>query len=94
MGAAETLATPMTESLSWAEIQARFPYQYVVVLEEVEDMSGGKAALRGRVVSHGVAPTDVLRRAEPWRAPDALIGLYYTGVGMPDEDRDPLRAQR
>jgi hypothetical protein len=94
MGAAETLATLRTELLTWVEIQARFPYQYVVVLEENEDIVGGKAALRGRVLDHDASPQALVRRNDVWRDPGALVGLYYTGVGMPDEVRDPIRVHR
>lgn len=93
MSAAETLRAPITELLSWAEIQTRFPYQYVVVLHDDDDISRGIASTYGRVLDHDVSPQALVRRNDVWRDPDAIAGLYYTGVGMPDEDRDPLRVQ-
>lgn len=94
MGAAEPLATSLTEMLTWAEIQTRFPYRYVVVLEEDEDISGGMAAVHGRVAGHSSSPNELLATIDVWRERHELIGFYYTGVGMPDEDRNAVRAQR
>jgi hypothetical protein len=93
MGAAEQLAVPLTEVLTYAELQARFPYQYVAILMEEEDISGTIPVIRGRVLSNGRSPMDVVKATMPWRGPETIVGFYYTGVGMPDEDRDAVPAQ-
>ena len=90
MGAA-ALAAPSTDLISWPEIQARYPYQYVVVRLEDHDIY---RPIRGHVLSHGRWPTEVCARIDPalWNDSNTLLGVYYTGLGMPDEneDRDPL----
>ncbi len=94
MGAAEQLPTPLTETLTWTELQARFPYQYVALLmeDDDDDFVSGKSAIRGRVVSYGRTPMDVVEGSKPWRGLDVRFGLFYTGVGMADEDRDAVPA--
>jgi len=92
MGAAAQLSMPLTEELSWAELQARFPYQYVALLMEDENPSFDIRNVRGRVVSYGKRPTEVVKASMSWHGPEVIVGLFYTGVGMPDEDRDALRA--
>lgn len=94
MDAVETLTVPLTENLSWAEIQARFPYQHVVLLEEDEDTTRGIEAIRGRVVSHAKNPMELVASHIAWQQHHALVGLHYTGVGMPDEDRGLVHARR
>ena len=95
MGAAESLPTPLTESLSWAEIQARFPYQYVVVLEDDPDnIHGGMDSVRGRVLDNDISRRALARRNPVRDDPNVLVGFYYTGVGMPHEDRDPIILHR
>lgn len=94
MATADPLPPPCTDLLWWSEIQARFPYQYVLIVDDESDITKGMAVLRGRVVSHGKFPEDVLRYSAPYHDAGIEIGLYYTGIGMPDEDRDEPRVGR
>jgi hypothetical protein len=77
MSAAEQMAEPITEMLTWEEMKARFPDQYVLVVHENEDNTG---PIYGRVVSHGRDPIEVGARGPRADAPDVLTGLYYTGI--------------
>jgi len=79
MSAAEKLAPAISEPLTWAEICARYPDEWVCLVEIEHEVPNGVAIRSARVVGHGKT-----RRA-PFDQVDAgweqykLIGHYFTG---------------
>jgi len=77
--AAPMVETAVSEPLSWAEICATYPDQWVGLIDVVRN-SGVALDLRGaRVVGHGVNPGDVLRQLRPMRAHHEDAAHFFTG---------------
>lgn len=53
MDAAEHIASLETEPLPWAEICARYPEQYVCLVEIVRPLPRSPEIIKARVVGHG-----------------------------------------
>src|SRR5205807_341119 len=104
MSTAEVLAPEISEPLTWAEICARHPDEWVCLVEMDHVHPNGFEFRTARVVGHGKtrrAPFDQARRL---RERYKLVGHYYTGyiaekpprpvVIIDDEIRDAFRYPR
>ncbi len=104
MDAAERLAPDETETLQWAEICARYPDQYVCLVDMETAAPRSPVITSARVVGNG--PT---RRAafDPIRSlggTHPLLSVRFTGIStrpllrpmiiLDDETRDAIRSRR
>ena len=87
MSAAEVLAPAISEPLTWAEICARYPDEWVCVVEIDRIHPNGFEFRTARVIGHGKTRRAPFDQARPLREHYALVGHYYTGYV---EDK-PLR---
>jgi hypothetical protein len=104
MSAAEVLAPEISEPLTWAEICARYPDEWVCLVE-MDFVHPGGVELRGaRVIGHGKTRRAPVDQAMRWRERYELIGHFFTGriaarparpsVILDDETRDAFRYRR
>ena len=101
MNAAEKLAPEISEPLTWAEICARHPDEWVCLVEIDYVHPNGLEFRTARVIGHGKTRRAPVDQALPWRAHYQMIGYYFTGrvaVRPPrpsfildDETRDAIR---
>ncbi len=107
MSAAEVLAPVISEPLSWAEICARYPDEWVCIVEmdRVDPFAPFAVEFRtARVIGHGKTRRAPVEQAMVWRAHYKLIGHYFTGrilvrpprpsLVLDDEIRDLIRTGR
>jgi hypothetical protein len=104
MSAAEVIAAEISEPLTWTEICARHPDEWVCLVEIDRVHPYGFAFRTARVIGHGKTRREPLDQALPWRARYEVIGHYFTGhvaVRPPrpsfildDETRDAIRYRR
>jgi hypothetical protein len=104
MNTAEKIAPSISEPLSWAEICARYPDEWVSMVELEHDPNGAKSR-SGRVIGHGKTRRESLEQVHTWWKTYPVIGHFFTGkikppvphfprIVMTDEIRDLIRARR
>jgi hypothetical protein len=104
MSAAAVLAPEIPEPLTWAEICARHPDEWVCLVELDQLHPNGFAFRTARVVGHGKTRRAPVDQAMAWRSSYELIGHFYTGrvtarpprptLVLDDETRDAIRTRR
>ena len=101
---AEVVTAGISEPLTWAEICARYPDEWVCLVEMDRIHPRGFAFRTARVIGHGKTRGEPFAQARPWQARYKVIGHYFTGriaVRPPrpsfildDETRDAIRCRR
>ena len=76
---ATTIAPTISEPMTWAEICATYPDQWVGLVEVVRRSQVALDVGSARVVSHAVNPGEVLRQLRPLRASYDNAAHYFTG---------------
>lgn len=76
---APTIEPTISEPLTWAEICAAYPDQWVGLVEVVRNSQVTLDVSSARVVSHGLNPGEVLRQLRPLRARYDDAAHYFTG---------------
>jgi hypothetical protein len=104
MEAAEKLTRWISEPLTWTEICARYPDQWVCLVEVDYIHPHGLAFRTARVVGAGKTRREPFDQALPWWDCYKEIGHYFTGriavrpprpsVVLDDETRDAFRYRR
>jgi hypothetical protein len=104
MSAAEALAAEISEPLTWAEICAHHPDEWVCLVEMDRIHPNGFDFRSARVIGHGKTRRAPIEQAMRWRAHYKFIGHYFTGriavrpprpsVILDDETRDAIRYRR
>jgi hypothetical protein len=79
MNVAEDLTQAISEPLTWDEICARYPDQWVCLVEIERTEPQNFAFRTARVVGHGKTRREPLDQARPWRNEYRSIGHYFTG---------------
>ena len=102
--AAEVVAGEISEPLTWAEICARYPDEWVCLVEMDRIHPYGFEFRTARVIGHGKSRGAPVKQALAWRARYEVIGHYYTGrvtvrpprpsLILDDETRGLLRYRR
>ncbi|HWO19338.1 MAG TPA: hypothetical protein VNO30_11200 [Kofleriaceae bacterium] len=102
--ATEIVAAEISELLTWAEICARHPDEWVCLVEMDFIHSNGPEVRTARVIGHGKTRGAPVEQARPWRDHYDVIGHFYTGritvrqprpvVILDEETRDLLRYRR
>jgi hypothetical protein len=102
--ATEVVAAEISEPLTWAEICARYPDEWVCLVETDYVHPNGLEFRTARVIGHGKTRRDPFEQARPWRAHYGVIDHYFTGrttVRQPrpvlildEETRDAFRYRR
>jgi hypothetical protein len=77
--AAEAVAPEISGPLTWAEICARYPDEWVCLVEVDFIHPNGLELRTARVVGHGKTSGEPFAQARPWRAHYDEIGHLYTG---------------
>lgn len=72
-------AAPVSEPISWTEICARYPDQWVGLCDLVMNPERPYEVRTARVLSHGVDRADVLRQLRPARARHDDARHLFTG---------------
>jgi hypothetical protein len=101
MSAVELLAPEISEPLTWAEICARHPDEWVCLVEIDFTHPNGLEFRAARVIGHGKTRRAPFDQARAWHAQYEEIGHFYTGhiterplrpmVIIDDETRDAFR---
>jgi hypothetical protein len=79
MSAAEVLAPEISKPLTWAEICARHPDEWVCLVE-IDRVHPNDFEFRtARVIGHGKTRREPVEQAMTWRAEYEFIGHYFTG---------------
>jgi hypothetical protein len=104
MSAAEVLALEISEPLTWDEICACHPVEWVCLVEIDFTHPNGLELRTARVIGHGKTRRASLDQGATWFARYDDIGLFYTGhitetplrpvVIIDDETRDAFRYPR
>ena len=104
MSAAEVLAPEISPPLTWGEICARYPDEWVCLVEIDFTHPSGLEFRSARVIGHGKTRRAPFDQAGAWRAQYEEIGHFYTGhiverplrpvVIINDETRDAFRYPR
>ena len=91
----------ISEPLTWVEICARYPDEWVCLAEVDFIQPNGLELRTARVVGHGKTRREPLVQADPWRDHHDMIGHLYTGriterpprptLIIDDEIRDLIR---
>src|SRR5689334_16295785 len=102
--AAGVVAAEISEPLTWAEICARYPDEWVCLVEMDRIHPNGFEFHTARVIGHGKTRGEPVEQSRPWRAHYDRIGHYYTGritvqpprpsIILDDETRDAFRYRR
>ena len=79
MSAAEVLAPEISAPLTWAEICARYPDEWVCLVEMDRVHPFGFEFRTARVIGHGKTRRAPIDQALRWRSRYAAIGHYFTG---------------
>jgi hypothetical protein len=87
--AAHAVSTALTEPLTWTEIRARYPNQWVCLVEigwlNETDFDFATA----RVAGHGKTRREPLDQARPLRGQYGEIGHFFTGrIVAPSPQRE------
>jgi hypothetical protein len=77
--ATEVVPAELSEPLTWAEICARYPDEWVCLVEMDRVQPNGFEFRTARVIGHGKTRSAPVEQARPWRNHYDLIGHYYTG---------------
>jgi hypothetical protein len=104
MSAAAVLAPEISEPLTWTEICARYPSEWVCLVE-MDFVHPNDVVLRAaRVIGHGKTRQAPVDQAMHWRQRYEVIGHFFTGrigtrpsrptVILDDETRDAFRYGR
>src|SRR5687767_15037059 len=80
MDAAERLAPDQTEPLSWAEICARHPEQYVCLVDVVHPPLRNPEIITARVVGHGATRDAAFEPIRDLGERYPRFAIRYTGV--------------
>lgn len=80
MDATEPPAREQPESLPWAEICARYPDQYVCLVDIVHDEMGSPVIETARVVGHGPTRDAAFEPFLDLRAKYRVHSVRFTGV--------------
>jgi hypothetical protein len=101
MSAAEVLVPEISRPLTWAEICACHPEEWVCLVEIDFTHPNGLEFRTARVIGHGKSRRAPFDQARAWRARYDEIGHFYTGhvaetplrpvVIIDDETRDAFR---
>jgi hypothetical protein len=101
MSAAEALVAEISEPLSWAEICARHPDEWVCIVEMDYIHPNGLEFRTARIIGHGKTRRAPIDQGMVWRTHYDLIGHFYTGsiadkplrpvVIIDDETRNAFR---
>lgn len=104
MSAAAVLAPEISEPLTWVEICARYPDEWVCIVVMDQLHPNGFAFRTARVVGHGKTRRAPVDQAMAWRDSYELIGHFYTGritarpprpsLVLDEESRDAIRTRR
>lgn len=81
VSAAQQIAPWVSERLTWAEICARYPDEWVWVVE-IEDEPNSARIRAARVIGHG-SSRQSLEHVDAWRERYPLIGHFFTGKIKP-----------
>jgi hypothetical protein len=73
------LVPEISEPLTWAEICARYPDEWVCLVEMDCKAPNAFEFRSARVIGHGKTRRAPVEQAMHWRDQYALIGHYYTG---------------
>ena len=102
--AAPAVVGEITEPLTWAEICARYPDEWVCLVEMDRASPRDPVIRAARVIGHGKTRRDPVVQALPWRGHFDLMGHYYTGrvterplrpsLILDDEIRNLIRHRR
>lgn len=83
MGEPQKATTPLPERLTWAEICARYPDEWVVLIDTKwldQDSFEFETAI---VCGHAKGHDEVLRATRPAREHIMTSGIYFTGRARP-----------
>jgi hypothetical protein len=102
--AAEVVPAEISELLTWAEICARYPDEWVCLVEMEFVPPSSPEVRTARVIGHGKTRRAPIDQALLWRDHYDLIGHFYTGrvtvrpprpsIILDDETRDAFRYRR
>ncbi len=90
MSAAEVLAPEISEPLTWAEICARHPDEWVCLVEMDRVNPNNFEFRTARVIGHGATRREPVEQAMAWRAAYEFIGHHFTGRVMVRPPRPSL----
>lgn len=79
MNVAHARGPTISEPLTWAEIRARYPDQWVCLVEMDRADEDNFEFRSARVVGHGPSRRDPLDQARAFRDRYDTIGHYFTG---------------
>jgi hypothetical protein len=104
METAQALARWISEPMTWAEICARYPDQWVCLVEMDRVHPAGFDFRTARVIGHGKTRREPVDQALAWRDDYKVIGHYFKGritvrsprptVILDDETRDTFFGRR
>jgi hypothetical protein len=104
MSAVAAFTLEISEPLTWPEICARYPDEWVCLVEITFTHPNGLGIQTARVIGHGKTRRAPFAHAQAWRAQYTDIGHFYTGrvterplrpaVIIDDETRDAFRYPR
>jgi hypothetical protein len=104
MSAAAALRAEISEPLTWAEICARHPDEWVCIVEIDYIHPNGLEFRTARVIGHGKTRRAPIEQAKAWWNHYELIGHFFTGriavkpprpsIILDDETRDAIRYRR
>jgi hypothetical protein len=104
METAQALTRSISEPMTWAEICARYPDQWVCLVEMDRVHPAGFDFRTARVIGHGKTRREPFDQALPWWDHYTEIGHYFTGritvqyprpvVILDDETRDAFFGHR
>lgn len=77
--ATEVVAAEISEPLAWTEICARYPDEWVCLVEMEHLHPTGPEIRTARVIGHGKTRRAPVEQARPWWDHYDLIGHYCTG---------------
>jgi len=80
MDAAEHIASLETEPLPWAEICARYPDQYVCLVDIVHPLLRSPEIITARVVGHGITHDAAFEPIRDLGERYPRFGVRYTGI--------------
>jgi hypothetical protein len=102
--AVEIVPAEISEPLTWAEICARYPDEWVCLVEMDRVHRYGFEFRTARVIGHGKTRGAPFEQARPWRDHYEVVGHYFTGritvrpprpsIILDDETRDAFRYRR
>jgi hypothetical protein len=79
MNAARVPTSEISEVLTWDQICARYPDEWVCLVEMDFIRPNGAELGAARVIGHGKTRRAPVEQAMPWREHYELIGHFFTG---------------